>query len=47
MGELHYYSNRKDESLLSCILAGNYRTFKLQREHLKHVYDQLFVSVTA
>jgi len=42
MGELQHSSNRKSQSLLACILAGNYKTFKLQRDHLEHVYDKIY-----
>jgi non-canonical poly(A) RNA polymerase PAPD5/7 len=47
MGELQYSLKRKDECLLSCILAGNYKTFKMQRDHLKHIYDTLYDTVLA
>lgn len=42
MGESQYSSNRKTECLLGCVLAGNYKSFKMQREHLKHIYDKRF-----
>ena len=45
MGELQYSVKRKDECLLSCILMGNYKSFKMQRDHLKHIYDTLYGAV--
>ena len=42
MGDLQYSYSRKNESLLGCVLAGNYKTFKMQRDHLQHIYDKLF-----
>ncbi|KAG0649659.1 Topoisomerase 1-related TRF4 [Hyphodiscus hymeniophilus] len=33
---------RREESILGCILAGNYTSFRLQREHLAHVYEKLY-----
>jgi non-canonical poly(A) RNA polymerase PAPD5/7 len=47
MGELQYSYIRKNECLLGCILAGNYKTFKMQRDHLQHIYDKLFGPVLA
>jgi non-canonical poly(A) RNA polymerase PAPD5/7 len=47
MGELQYSLLRKDECLLSCILAGNYKTFKMQRDHLSHIYDTLYGAALA
>lgn len=43
MGELHFMvpGARRNESLLKCIFGGNYTSFKLQREHLAHVYENL------
>ncbi|RKF72729.1 putative topoisomerase family protein [Golovinomyces cichoracearum] len=32
-------SNRQPQSILSCILGGNYNSFKLQRDHLAHIYE--------
>ena len=32
---------RRKESILGDILAGNYTSFKLQREHLSHVFEKL------
>jgi non-canonical poly(A) RNA polymerase PAPD5/7 len=34
--------NRRNQSLLHCILGGNYTSFELQREHLAHVHEKLF-----
>lgn len=31
---------RRNESILSAVLGGNYRSFKYQREHLKRMYDR-------
>jgi non-canonical poly(A) RNA polymerase PAPD5/7 len=44
MGELQYVSpaGRRNQSILKCILGGNYTSFKLQREHLAHVYEKLY-----
>ncbi|CAD6506381.1 BgTH12-07307 [Blumeria graminis f. sp. triticale] len=42
MGELQYLdpSKRRLKSVLSCIIGGNYNSFKLQREHLAHVHEK-------
>jgi non-canonical poly(A) RNA polymerase PAPD5/7 len=45
MGDMQYSYNRKNECLLGCILAGNYKSFKMQRDHLQHIYDTLFAPV--
>ncbi|TAQ86732.1 hypothetical protein B7494_g4939 [Chlorociboria aeruginascens] len=44
MGELQYSDStkRREESVLSCVLAGNYSSFDLQRQHLAHLYEKLF-----
>jgi non-canonical poly(A) RNA polymerase PAPD5/7 len=34
--------SRPNQSLLQCILGGNYTSFELQREHLAHVHEKLF-----
>jgi len=39
MAELQHSPNRREQSLLECILGGNYASFKLQREHLAHVHE--------
>ncbi|TVY76069.1 Non-canonical poly(A) RNA polymerase [Lachnellula suecica] len=41
MGELQSSPNRAKESILGCILAGNYTSFELQRKHLAHVHEKL------
>jgi non-canonical poly(A) RNA polymerase PAPD5/7 len=45
MGELQYSANRRNQSILGCIIGGNYTSFKLQREHLAHVHEQLYGQV--
>jgi non-canonical poly(A) RNA polymerase PAPD5/7 len=42
MGELQYSAERRNQSILGCILGGNYSSFKLQREHLAHVHENLY-----
>ncbi|KAE9377003.1 hypothetical protein N431DRAFT_401649 [Stipitochalara longipes BDJ] len=42
MGELQYSANRRKQSILGCIIGGNYTSFKLQREHLAHVHENLY-----
>ncbi|TVY89981.1 Poly(A) RNA polymerase protein [Lachnellula willkommii] len=42
MGDLQVSPNRVKESILGCILGGNYRSFDLQRNHLAHVHEKLF-----
>jgi len=42
MAELQYSPNREKQSLLGCILAGNYDTFEEQRAHLAHVHENLY-----
>ncbi|KAI9051262.1 hypothetical protein LZ554_005363 [Drepanopeziza brunnea f. sp. 'monogermtubi'] len=42
MGELQRSENRKNQSLLDCIIGGNYKSFELQRAHLAHVHKQLY-----
>ncbi|APA06768.1 hypothetical protein SS1G_04619 [Sclerotinia sclerotiorum 1980 UF-70] len=32
---------RRNQSLLRCIIGGNYESFKLQRDHLAHLHEQL------
>jgi non-canonical poly(A) RNA polymerase PAPD5/7 len=41
MGDLQY-SPRPDQSLLSCILSGNYTSFEQQRQHLADLHESLF-----
>ncbi|KAM3086910.1 hypothetical protein ACMFMG_001030 [Clarireedia jacksonii] len=43
MGELQYsdLEARRNQSILGCILEGNYSSFKLQREHLAHLHETL------
>ena len=49
MGELQYSGPgaRRSQSILDCILGGNYGSFKLQREHLAHVYEKLYGALPA
>lgn len=42
MADLSHSEDREYASILSCILGGNYNSFKLQREHLAHVYENLY-----
>lgn len=42
MGTLQYSTDRQNQSILSCILGGNYGSFELQREHLSHLHENLF-----
>ncbi len=35
-------THRRNQSILGCILAGNYRSFDLQRQHLAHVHEKFF-----
>jgi len=42
MGELQYSADRRNQSILECIIGGNYTSFRLQREHLAHVHEQLY-----
>ncbi|TVY32670.1 Poly(A) RNA polymerase protein [Lachnellula subtilissima] len=42
MGDLQASPNRVKESILGCILGGNYSSFDLQRAHLAHVHEKLF-----
>ncbi|KAE8453615.1 hypothetical protein EG329_009126 [Mollisiaceae sp. DMI_Dod_QoI] len=42
MSELQYSENRSCETILGAIIAGNYSSFRLQREHLAHVHEKLF-----
>ena len=41
MGELRTmtFEQRKNQSILGCILGGNYASFDIQRDHLEHVYE--------
>jgi len=41
MGNLRHSTNRRNKSILGCILGGNYSSFKLQRDHLLHVHEKL------
>ncbi|KAL3424418.1 poly(A) RNA polymerase cid14 [Phlyctema vagabunda] len=41
MGHLQNAKDRKHESILGCLLAGDYTTFDLQREHLAHIHEHL------
>jgi non-canonical poly(A) RNA polymerase PAPD5/7 len=40
MGQLQSQPERAKESILGCILAGNYRSFDIQRSHLAEVHEQ-------
>ena len=42
MTYLRTAEDRQDESILSCILGGNYRSFELQRQHLREVCQELY-----
>ena len=42
MGELQSSANRRNQSILGCILGGDYSSFKLQRDHIAHVHENLF-----
>ncbi|OWP02916.1 hypothetical protein B2J93_3496 [Marssonina coronariae] len=42
MGELQRSGNRKNQSILECIIGGNYRSFELQRAHLAHVHEKIY-----
>jgi len=42
MADISHSDDRKYASILGCILGGNYSSFKLQREHLAHVYENLY-----
>ncbi|KAI9754554.1 MAG: hypothetical protein M4579_004654 [Chaenotheca gracillima] len=48
MSDMHYadYSERKGQSILRTILAGDYSNFELQRERLRDLYDEKFASGT-
>ncbi|KAI6250144.1 Terminal nucleotidyltransferase 4B [Erysiphe necator] len=35
-------NQNRPQSILSCIIGGNYNSFKLQREHLEYVYENRF-----
>jgi len=35
-------AERANQSILGCIMAGNYSSFDLQRAHLRHLHEQLF-----
>jgi non-canonical poly(A) RNA polymerase PAPD5/7 len=39
-------AHRRNQSILGCILAGNYSSFDRQRQHLAHVHEKLFGPVT-
>lgn len=41
MAKLQYSPTRRNQSILGCVLAGNYSSFELQREHLRHVHEKL------
>lgn len=32
---------RQNQSLLRCIIGGNYESFQLQRDHLAHLHEQI------
>ncbi|ESZ92184.1 hypothetical protein SBOR_7441 [Sclerotinia borealis F-4128] len=32
---------RRNQSLLRCVIGGNYESFRLQREHLAHIHERL------
>ncbi|KAI1003057.1 hypothetical protein K3495_g5143 [Podosphaera aphanis] len=42
MGELQNADpkDRRSQSILSCIIGGNYRSFEVQREHLAYIYNK-------
>ncbi|KAF4637788.1 hypothetical protein G7Y89_g305 [Cudoniella acicularis] len=46
MGDLQSMKERSNQSILGTILAGNYSSFALQREHLAHVHEVLIGPVT-
>ncbi|KAH8808535.1 hypothetical protein F5884DRAFT_374546 [Xylogone sp. PMI_703] len=46
MAALQFSNDRKNASILRCILGGNYESFRLQREHLAHVHEQLYGPLT-
>ena len=41
--ELQRSGNRSGQSLLECVIGGNYRSFELQRAHLAHVHEKLIL----
>lgn len=43
MGDLNYsgLEERKNQSILSVIVGGDYSSFKEQREHLAYLHEQL------
>ncbi|KAL2063092.1 hypothetical protein VTL71DRAFT_6164 [Oculimacula yallundae] len=41
--ELQRSEDRSNQSLLGCIIGGNYRSFELQRAHLAHVHEKLYL----
>lgn len=51
MVQLQYCAeeDRRCESILGAIIAGNYSSFREQREHLAHLHEKLFgpVDLTA
>ncbi|KAK2626176.1 hypothetical protein QTJ16_004438 [Diplocarpon rosae] len=42
MGELQRSENRTNQSILECVIGGNYRSFELQRAHLAHVHEKIY-----
>ncbi|KAH8598717.1 hypothetical protein B0O99DRAFT_650038 [Bisporella sp. PMI_857] len=42
MAYLQRAENRSGESILKCMLGGNYKSFELQRKHLRHVHERLY-----
>lgn len=46
MAELQHSPERRNQSILECILGGNYSSFKLQRDHLAHIHERLIGDVS-
>ncbi|KAG9242186.1 hypothetical protein BJ878DRAFT_426466 [Calycina marina] len=42
MSKLNAGDNRQNRSILSCLWAGNYSSFALQRKHLRHLCQTLY-----
>ena len=45
MANLRTLENRQNKSILGCILGGSYRTFELQRQHLRYIHEKLYGAV--
>ncbi|XMA10158.1 hypothetical protein WAI453_002949 [Rhynchosporium graminicola] len=41
--DLQRTGDRSNKSLLECIIGGNYSSFELQRAHLAHVHEKLYM----